>query len=80
MGKAVFGRDSLCISGNRYESVCLHVELQSDSFYLDKFFSNFDDYGSIYCDRYTFYYESLSKAKEKIDTLLNAYMEYSIDF
>lgn len=69
MGKAVFGRDSLCSSGNRYESVCLHVELQSDTFHLDKFFNNFDDYGSIYRGWHTIYYESLSKQKEKIENL-----------
>ena len=72
MEKALFGRDSLCSSGNCYESVCLHVELQSDAFHLDKFFDNFDDYGSIYCDWFTIYYESLSKQKEKIETLYNA--------
>ena len=62
--KTVCGWNHLCNHRDRNKSVCLHFELQPDTFRLAKLVDHFDDYGPIYCDWGAIYYESLSNEKK----------------
>ena len=62
--KTIYWGNRICNSRDRDKSICLHVELQPDTFRLAKLVDHFDDYGSIYCDWGAIYFESLSNEKK----------------